>query len=329
MKVVVSTFPFSRTSSEPLNILRQSGLEFKLNDKGRKLSGEELYELAHDATAVIVGTEDLSFLIEKSQTLKLIARIGIGLDSVPLQICKDKGIKVCYTPDAVTDAVAELTLGMMISLTRQIHTADKAIRNKGWQRFEGKSLNEQTIGLLGFGRIGLRVAEMLSPFKPVKILVNDILDKKDEIQQLKNLGLNIFQVSFDELVTQSEIISLHVPKTPKTENLITEDVLSKMQRDILLINTARGGIINESDLIKFLNSGHVAGAGLDVFNKEPYFGEFCNSEKVILTQHMGSCSVEARKRMEKETVEDVIHFFKDEPLISPVDLDKEISLLKV
>jgi D-3-phosphoglycerate dehydrogenase len=327
-EVFVSTFPFSRASEKPLKILQESGFRYSLNTLGRKLTGEELYELAKEASAIIVGTEDLSVVIDKSSHLKLIARIGIGLDSVPLDICKAKGIKVCYTPDAVTDAVAELTLGMMIALTRKVFIADQEIRNNGWQRFEGKSLKEQTIGLLGFGRIGKRVAELLAPFRPYQILVHDHLDKNVEIKQLKNNGLNIKSVSFDELVSQSEILSIHVPRTPKTENRFNETTFNAMTDGALIINTARGGIINEADLMKALDSGKIMGAGLDVFNKEPYAGELCRYKQVLLTQHMGSCSVEARNRMEQESVDDVIRFLKNESLLSPVNIDQEIENLK-
>lgn len=327
-KVFVSTHPFSRASSEPLEILKSSGFEYSINPLGKKLTGQELYELAGDATAIIAGTEDLSVLIEKSKKLKLIARIGIGLDSVPLQICKDKDIKVCYTPDAVTDAVAEMALGMIISLSRKFITADHAIRNGGWERFEGKAIKEQTIGLIGFGRIGTRLTELLSPFKPGKILVYDILNKSETIENFKKLGVNISQVSLEELITTSDTISVHAPKTPLTTDLINREAFQKMKDGVVIINTARGGIINERDLIEFLDNKKIMAAGLDVFSKEPYKGELNNYKQVLLTQHMGSCSFEARRRMEKETAEDVIRFFKGEKLLSPVDLDKEIELIR-
>lgn len=327
MKIFVSTFPYSRSSSEPLALLKNSKYDFKINTSGRKLTGQELYENAKDATAIIVGTEDLSILVDRSEKLKLIARIGIGLDSVPLIKCLEKGIQVCYTPDAVTDAVAELTLGLMIALTRNVHLADREIRRNGWQRFEGKSLKEQTIGLVGFGRIGKKVAEYISVFNPSQILIHDVLDKNNEIIKIRKDKINIAQVNFEELISRSDTISLHIPKTPKTQNLINEETILQMKKSALLINTARGGIINEADLLKYLLSGHLAGAALDVFEKEPYMGELCQLPNVILTQHMGSCSIEARNRMEKEATEDVLRFVKNEPLLCPVDLEKEISFL--
>ena len=327
-KVFVSTFPFSRSSEKPLEILKKSGFEYALNPLAKKLSGKELYEFASDADVIIAGTEDLSVLIEKSSKLKLISRIGIGLDSVPLQICQSKGIKICYTPDAVTDAVAELALGMMISLTRKITLADRAVRLGGWQRFEGKSLKEQTIGLVGFGRIGKQVATLLAPYKPTKILIHDVVDKTTEINLLQQAGVKVLQVSLDQLIEESDIISFHIPKTPKTNNLINKDKFERMKNGVILVNTARGGIVNEEDLMTFLDNGKVLGAGLDVFNNEPYVGSLCKYDQLILTQHMGSCSVEARNRMEVEAVEDVIRFLKGENLLSPVDIDKELELLR-
>lgn len=327
-KIFVSTHPFSRASEEPLKTLKASGFDFSLNTLGKKLNGEEVYRLAGDCTAIIAGTEDLSVLIEKNKNLKLIARIGIGLDSVPLEICRQKGIQVCYTPDAVTDAVSELTLGMMITLTRKLVTADQAIRAGGWQRFEGKSLKEQTIGLIGFGRIGKSLTQLLAPFKPMHILVHDIVNKSEEILELQNKGIKVSQVSLEEVITQSDIISIHAPKTPKTDNLINKEQFAKMKDGVIVINTARGGIINEQDLMTFLDNGKVMAAGLDVFNKEPYVGELTKYPQVMLTQHMGSCSIEARNRMEKETSEDVIRFLRNEALMSPVNIEKELELLR-
>lgn len=327
-KIFVSTYPFSRTSSEPEQILKMSGFNYSLNPLGKKLTAQELYDLAGDATAIIAGTEDLSLLVEKSKNLKLIARIGIGLDSVPLELCKEKGIKVCYTPDAVTDAVAEMALGMIISLNRKFLKADIAIRNGGWERFEGKAVKEQTIGIIGFGRIGQRLSELLIPFKPMKILVYDILNKNKEINSLIKKGVNITQVDFEDLIKHSDTISIHTPKTPLTTNLINRDVFQKMKDGIVLINTARGGIINEIDLIEFLESQKIMAAGLDVFSKEPYKGKLISYQQVLLTQHMGSCSFEARKRMEKETAEDVVRFLRGERLLSPVNLESEIELIR-
>ncbi len=270
----------------------------------------------------------MSELIQKSNKLKQIARVGIGLDSVPLEDCLKKNITVTYTPDAVTDAVAELTIGLIISLSRKILIADQATRTGAWNRFEGKGLKEMTVGLVGYGRIGRRVAEALAGLRTKSILVNDILDKSNDLHQLKTQGVDVNQVSLDSLTSECDVISLHLPRTPKSENLFDQKRLSNMKAGALLVNTARGGLIDEHALKAALESGHLGGAALDVFKDEPYRGELTSTENVILTQHMGSCSFEARDRMEAEAVQDVLNFLNGKSLENGVDIKSELEKLK-
>ncbi|MGD9159747.1 MAG: NAD(P)-dependent oxidoreductase, partial [Desulfobacteraceae bacterium] len=157
-KIFISTSPFGEINPEPIELLKKTGWEFIVNPMGRKLQSSEVAELALDADGIIAGTEDLRPLIEKSKQLKIISRVGIGLDSVPLDECKRRGIVVTYTPDAVTLAVAELTIGVMVCLSRSVHISDRALRENKWKRIMGKRLGESIIGIIGFGRIGSNVA---------------------------------------------------------------------------------------------------------------------------------------------------------------------------
>ncbi|MCX8000115.1 MAG: dehydrogenase, partial [Leptospiraceae bacterium] len=240
MKVFISTYPFGTSNRKPLEILEISNIPYTLNPYKRKLKPNETLELARDYEILIAGTEDLTPLIKNSTRLKFISRVGIGLDSVPLELCKEKGIQVSFTPDAVTPAVVELTIGLMLDGLRKISFADREIRKGIWTRPIGKRIGESIIGIIGFGRVGSGVAKTLIGFSPKQIFVNDIIDVSEKIKNLKNLGLKIEFSSFDEILEKSNILTLHVPLTPLTKNMIYKETISKMQNFPLLINTSRG-----------------------------------------------------------------------------------------
>ncbi|CCK80313.1 phosphoglycerate dehydrogenase [Desulfobacula toluolica] len=317
-KIFISTVPFCEINKKPLMLLKKNGFEIIKNPLGRKLHPKEVAEYAKSVDGIIAGTESLIGLIEANSNLKIISRVGIGLDSVPLIKCKQLGITVTYTPDAVTMAVAEMVIGVMISVYRHIYIADREIRNQQWNRLMGKRIGKSIIGLIGFGRIGYNVARLLTPFHPNKVLINDITDKKDSICDLMEQGLNIEQVSKEEIYKNSDIISLHVPFSPQTNNLINRNTLSKFKKDSFILNYARGGIINEHDLYLAIEKGSIAGAAVDTFIDEPYSGELIELDNVLLTQHMGSCSYDCRYDMELQATEDLIRFFKGEQLQNEV-----------
>lgn len=318
-KIFISTFPFGANDTTPLDLLAKTGWEIIKSSLGRKLKPEEVAEFAKDVDGIIAGTEDLTPLIHKNQNLKMIARVGIGLDSVPLKLCKERGITVSYTPDAVTMAVVELTIGLMIDVTRKVNQADREIRRGEWTRFTGHRLGESTIGIIGVGRVGLNVIRLLSEFRPKLILVNDLKDKSKELEQiLKSKNIEYRIVEKEEIYKKSDIISLHLPLTPKTRNLITEKELNMFKRDSFLVNTARGELINEDNLYYALKNSRIAGAAIDVFAIEPYKGKLIELENILLTEHMGSCSFDCRLAMESGAARDLIHYFKNEPLENEV-----------
>lgn len=322
-KIFISTVPFGEINNEPVHLLDKAGLKYTINPLNRKLAADEVAELAQDCDGIIAGTEDLSVLVEKSKRLKIISRVGIGLDSVPLNECKSKGITVTYTPDAVTMAVAEITVGMMISLTRHVNRADREIRAGIWQRKQGKRIGKSVIGIIGFGRIGKNVTRLLASFNPEMILVNDIKDKTLEIEDYKEkYGLNIRPVNKKDIFRESDILSFHVPYTPLTHHMVNKKTLSLIKGNSFILNLARGGIVNEEDLFEALKNKTIAGAALDCFEKEPYSGPFIDLENVLLTHHMGSCSYDCRGRMELEATEDIIRYFKGGPLVNEVPVEE-------
>ncbi|MCW7509270.1 dehydrogenase [Leptospira levettii] len=324
-RIFVSTYPFGQYNEEPISILKKEGWDVVLNPTKRKLTSEEVAEYAKNVDAIIAGTEDLTPLILKNPDLKIISRVGIGLDSVPLQLCRDKNITVAYTPDAVTMAVVELTIGLMVSLTRKVHLANFELRRGGWSRFTGKRLGESVIGLIGLGRVGSNVLRILKEFRPKEILVNDLKDKTNEIQQImQNTDLIVRQVTKEEIYKHADIVSIHVPLTNLTRNMIGKTELGLMNASTYVINTARGGIVNESDLYHAVKAEQIAGAAIDVFEKEPYKGNLIELENIILTEHMGSCSFDCRYLMEFGAASEVVRFFKGEPLLNPVP-DEELE----
>jgi D-3-phosphoglycerate dehydrogenase len=309
IKVFVSNYPFARDDKSPLHLLDTDQFEIIVNPLGRKLKPEETAKMAKDCDAIIAGTEDLTPLVMASKKLKLISRIGIGLDSVPLHLCKERNISVAYTPDAVTPAVSELIIGLMVSLTRFVVAADRGIREGKWTRPYGKRIEKSTVGIIGFGRVGYQVARLLTPFHPERVFVNDIIDVTGKISDLKSKGLNIEQVEKEKIFKESDIITLHLPLTSETKNIINNKTLALMNPWQFLINTSRGGLIDEHQLFTALFEKQIAGAAIDVFQHEPYQGELSNLENVILTQHMGSCSYDCRVQMETEAAESVVRYF--------------------
>jgi D-3-phosphoglycerate dehydrogenase len=306
LKVLITTVPFGDKNRLPLEQLEAAGIEYVINPLGRKLKEEELAEMVTDFDVLIAGTEIISDKVMGcAQNLKFISRVGIGLDSVDLLAAKRRGIQVSYTPDAPAPAVAELTIGLMLSLLRLTHVSNLQLHRGEWQRHLGRRIPEVTIGIIGAGRIGGRVLRRLAAFGTPRILVNDIHPRLKIAPELK-----LEWVDKDTIYKEADLISLHVPLTAQTKNMIKKEQLSKMKPDAMIINTARGGIINEDDLAAVLNAGHLSGAAIDVFNQEPYTGALAKIDRCLLTAHMGSMSIDCRTRMEIEATEEAIRFLK-------------------
>jgi D-3-phosphoglycerate dehydrogenase len=231
------------------------------------------------------------------------------LDSVDLLAAEERGIQVSYTPDAPAPAVAELTLGLMLSLLRHVQVSNLQMHNGGWERQFGRRVALCKVGIIGMGRIGTGVLRHLAGFGCAEVLVND-LEEKD----INTHGLPMRWCDKETIYREADIITLHVPLTAQTHNMIGRNQLAIMQDDAILINTARGGIVNESDLYAVLQSGRLAGAALDVFEQEPYAGSLGKIERCILTSHMGSMSVDCRSKMEIEATEEAIRFLSGRPL---------------
>lgn len=293
-KILITTSSFNLDNFTGKEELAKNGYGIVLNPYGKKMSEQQISELIDDSvTAMIAGTEPLTAaVLEKATGLKILVRCGIGMDNVDLEAAKKLGIKVFNTPDAPTRAVAELTLGHILSLLRRISESDRAIRNGKWQPLMGSLLYEQTVGILGFGRIGKMVGNLLTVFG-AKILIHD------DFAREKNRDLNF--VSKDEIFSNSDIVTLHLPYSKENHHLVNAEMLSKMKPSSFLVNVSRGGLVDDNALYQAISNNKIAGAALDCFEQEPYAGPLANCELVQLSAHMGSYASQSRVKQEQDS----------------------------
>jgi D-3-phosphoglycerate dehydrogenase len=309
-KVLITTVPFGDKIRLPIELLEAADVEFLINPIGRKLKEDELADMVADVEVLIAGTEPITEkVMNRAPHLKMISRVGIGLDSVDLLAAERRGIQVSYTPDAPAPAVAELTIGLIFSLMRSIHVANAQMHNGDWRRHFGRRISEVSIGVVGAGRIGGRVLRHLAALGAGRLLVNDTNSSCGIPPDFA-----IERVDKETIYREADIVSLHVPLTAQTKNMVRGEHLRQMKHDAMIINTARGGIINENDLAQVLDAEHLSGAAIDVFCEEPYTGGLAGIERCLLTSHMGSMSVDCRTRMEIEATEEAIRYLSGEPL---------------
>jgi D-3-phosphoglycerate dehydrogenase len=312
-RVLISTAPFCEIDPGPMEALRKAGLAACVNPLGRRLREDDLAEVIAPFGALVAGTEPITRrVMERAPHLKLIARVGIGLDNVDLAAARERGIRVTYTPEAPAPAVAELTVGLMLAVLRHIPLVDRQMRNGVWHRLMGRRLSECTVGVVGVGRIGGRVIRhLMGAFPGIRILASDIAPDR-------TMDPGVRWVGKEELWREADVVTLHVPLTPETRSLVSAETIEKMKPSAILVNTSRGGVVNERDLADALRSGRLAGAAVDVFDREPYSGELTSINRCVLTSHMGSMSRDCRARMEQEAVDEVVRFVQGLPPRQPV-----------
>ncbi len=306
MQVLITTSTFNLDNFKQLELLNKAQIEVNLNPFATRLTEDQAIDLLGTNTiGLIAGLEPLTEkVLTSAKSLKVIARVGTGLDSVDLVAAKKLGITVLNTPDAPTQAVAELTLGHILGLLRNISVADRQIRNGVWRGLMGSLLQTKTVGIIGFGRIGKRVAGLLSAFG-AKVIISDELATSTEYL---NVGLN-------ELCAKSDVITLHLPYNDSTHHIINEKQLNLMKKGSYFVNISRGGLVDEDALLTALKSGRIAGAALDCFEHEPYDGELRNFDNVQITAHMGSYARETRDLMEREASQLLVDAFKEIKLL--------------
>ena len=247
---------------EARKMLLEAGFEIISNDTGKILSPEDQTTLIKDAYAIIAGTEKYdAAMLEGCDNLRAVIRFGVGTDNFDLTTMKKMGIQVGVI--ANYNSVAEFALMLILCAMKNFSRFDGAVRQGKWSRFPMRELSEKTVGIVGFGRIGRRLAELLRGFN-VNLLAYDPYMNEGAARQR-----GVTPVPLDELLAQSDVVSLHLPSTPQTHHLINAESIAKMKDGAYLINTARGSLVKEEDLLDALNNGKLAGVGLDVFEKEP------------------------------------------------------------
>src|SRR4030042_5726442 len=325
MKIFVTRkFPGSA-----LGKLMASGNEVVISEFDRPISPEELLEKGRGSDALITlltDSVDSEVIDAIGLQLKGVSNCAVGFDNINVKDATDKGVVVANTPcEEVNEAVAEHTWGLLMSLTRRIVEADESTRRgsyRGWEPgiFLGKGLNGKTLGIIGLGRIGTMVARRAEGFG-MRILYNK---KSPDPEAEKELGIEF--ADLDTLLSESDFISLHVPLTDETRGMINKKTFEKFKKGALLINTARGQIVEEYDLVEALRSGHLGGAALDVFEAEPNINpELIGMENVILTPHIASATYEAREKMGQLAVDAALNVLKGEKpenIVNPEVWDK-------
>ena len=287
-----------------INEIKKNGIYIETNH----LDKEELIENIknYDVLVVRSNTKVTSDVLEAGAkgNLKLVIRAGVGIDNIDLDYAKKVGIKVSNTPDASSDSVAELALGHMFSVARYIAVANYTMRNGQWNKkqYKGSEIAGKILGIIGMGRIGKALAGKAEALG-MKIIYADVLGKQD------NLAYEFMDL--DNLLKVSDYVSLHVPYDKDKGALISSREISMMKEGAVIINCARGKVVDEEALLKALNSGKLAGAGIDVFEQEPSKNtELINHERVSVTPHIGASTKEAQERIGKEVAAIVINFNK-------------------
>ena len=304
MKVFISLNQFCHFSDIPKKLLKKYNIEYINNPLKKKLTEEDLIKYQSNCDFILAGTEKISKkVISKNKNLKVISRVGVGIDNIDLKYAKKRQIKVFNTPSAPSDSVAEFSLALILNSIKQINLMDTEIRRKKWIKLQGKMINDLNIGIVGTGNIGSKLIKLLSFLKPKKILAYDKIKKIDLI---KNFNVNY--VSKKDLLQNSDLISLHLSSNQKTKKFISEKEFKLMKKSAILINTSRGDIIDEKKLESALKRKIIGFAALDAFEKEPYTGCMINLENCLITSHSSSFTESARKMMEIHATKNIIRF---------------------
>lgn len=285
MKVLVTATNYSKYCQAGKKILENAGCEIIENSHGRPYTVDELKEIVEDIDGVVVGVDDWNEDVFKlAPKLKGMARFGVGVDNIDLNAAKEHGIIVCNSPGINSSAVAEQAVALLLSLIRNIPEMNRAVRKGEWPRPMFHELKSRTIGFLGFGAIARNVAQRLAGFGPEMIAY----DKYPNQEAADKLGVRL--VSQEEVLKESDIISIHLPATDETKHLINKETIQQMKDGVYIVNTARGSIVNEADMAEALESGKAAGFGTDVFEHEPIdlSGPLFKYDNYIATPHVSA-----------------------------------------
>lgn len=307
-KVAITSEYFGKFSDEAFKILKDNGFEVIENKYDKFLdSEEEIISLTKEANAVICDLENISEnVIDQSPNLEIIARRGVGTDSVAVDYAEEKGIKVARTLGVVEKPVAELVMTYILNIFRKLSFLNKDMHQGKWNKILGNSLEGKTLGIVGMGNIGEEITRKSKAFD-LNIVYYDVERK---LKAEDRFGIKY--ISLDQLYQKADIITLHVPLNKHTENLIDYEALKKMKEKAILINTARGAVVNNSDLKKALDNNLIAYAAVDVFDTEPKTDSvLVDCDNVFLTPHVGTFTEETFVKMDILAAKNIVDFFNE------------------
>lgn len=276
------------------------------NDAGKSLFGSELIQFLknHDRAIVALEKIDASTLKELPD-LKVVGKYGVGLDNLDFNAMDEFNVQLGWTAGVNAQAVAECTLGLALNIVRNLHISHTLVRSGGWKQITGRQISSLSYGLLGCGHVGKALVKLLKPFG-CKILVHDILDFPEFYKEY-----GVEPVSFEKLLRKSDILSIHIPRNTQTMGIMSCEALMNMKKGSYFINTARGGLVDETALLDLLNSEYIEASGLDVFAEEPPKNrELIEHPKVFVTSHLGGSSEEAILAMGRAAIRGLIKFKK-------------------
>ncbi len=300
--VTSRTFQMNQRAIEALNALRQKGYEFTIMTPEDAAKTDLLIATVPGHDAMLAGAEPIpSAVLEAGTSLKVVSRTGIGFENVDLPTATARDIVVCYTPGANHDAVADFVLTLMLELARKAWYGYEGMRAHKWQVYMGSELPGKTVGIIGFGRIGKEVARRCAGFR-MNILANDIYQDHEFATQV---GAKF--VERDEIFRQSDFISLNCFVSEDTRGMVNKHTIELMKPTAFIINTARGPLVNEPDLLEALRNKRIAGAALDVFSQEPtYDTPFAELDNCICTPHQAGYTAEALERMGLMAIDNMV-----------------------
>jgi len=325
-KVLITASGFGQTGKHASEILRQAGCQIIIPPKLGPLTASEITRLLPDIDAVLASLDDYSATVlgsSAASSLKIVARWGVGYDAIDVPAATRQGIVVTYTPTMLDDSVADYTFALLLCLARRVHEGHGAMREGGWKIEWGNDIAGKTLGIIGCGHIGMAVARRAHGFG-MRLLAYNRTPKSEA----EKLGVKF--VSLDELLAQSDFISIHAALTPQTRGMIGETQFGKMKPGVFLINTARGAIVDESSLIKSLVEERIAGAALDVFATEPLPADspLRSAPHLLLSPHQGSSSLETGERVSDaaaKAIVDLMRGRKPQNVLNP-DVFKTVQL---
>ena len=301
MRIAIAPASFARYSEEPLNMLRQAGVEYVLNDKRRPLSEDELIQMVDGCAGLAVGNEAVTRkVMDAAPGLRVVARCGTTLENVDLAHAANRGIEIRNTPGGPTFACAELTIALMLNLLRQISFMDREVHGKVWKKRMGSLLYGKNVGIVGFGRVGRALAERLTSFGA------NLAFFDPHVEAASAAPLPCEKMEINDLMSWADIVSLHCSKPDHGGPVLDAGRLAHMRPGGFVVNVARGGLVDENALYGLLIAGHLAGAALDVFTKEPYDGPLQGMDNVVLTPHVGAHARESRIIMEIDTIQNML-----------------------